>query len=118
MVAARTGPRPVLVSRERVNFVRPSTHTHVRDCDPERDELLRYGEWYRERVLLLWLARETAGGDLYPTEYLGSVRAWESELDRACLRRVLRRLVDAVPGMERRALCRTLRRELEQFQAL
>ena len=117
MVAARTDPPPVLVSRERVNFVRPSTHTHVRDTDPERDELLQYGEWYRERVLLLWLARETKEGDLHITDYLGSVRACEGEVDRVCMRRVFRRLVSVVPAEDRRGFCRHLRRTLDWFRA-
>lgn len=121
MVAARATPRDptevVLVSRERVNFVRPLTHTHVRETDPECRDLLRYGEWFRERILLLWLARQTEEGDVRATDYLGSVRAWEDDLDRSSMRRVLRRLVDVMPGTDRREICRGLRQVLEQFKA-
>ena len=105
----------LVVARERVHFVRPSTHTHVRADDPSLVELMRYGDWYRERALQLWLARDTGGGEPHLVEYLESVLAWEGELDRDCMRRVVRRLVAVAPREERRALCRGLRRQLDRF---
>lgn len=85
-------------------YVRPGSHSSVRENDPDAAELLATGRWQIERHLRAWLA--ATGRDI--THYLGSVVVRGGEIDPSGAAR-LRRRVDAVAPALRDQVERVLR---------
>ena len=62
-------------------FVRTSTHTCVREDDPDREGLLSIGRWNRHTHVHFWLAEvvSPAAGSSHVKAYLGSVPLWNRD---------------------------------------
>ena len=105
----------MLDCRKATTYIRTSSHTCIREDDPDLKQLLSFGRWDQHTHIHVWLAE--AGPEVAEAShikaYLGSVPLWNhDDIDRARVRRLIKKLVQSAPKDQIRQLCRQLRSAL------
>ena len=101
--------------KKTTNYIRTGSHTCIRDDDPDLKQFLSFGRWDQHTHVHVWLseAAQKPSEDSHIKEYLGSVPLWNhDDIDRARVRRLIRKLVQSAPKDQIRQLCRQLRSAL------
>ncbi|MHC4607428.1 MAG: hypothetical protein ACYTAF_10955 [Planctomycetota bacterium] len=106
----------VILCDEKISYLRPETHTSIREEDPEREDLLSFGDWQRNRCLRFWLARvgEASGRRVLISDYIGSVPIRGGVVDSKRVRRAADRLAALAAREKVPHLLRQLRTHLDR----
>ena len=108
----------ILELKRATYYIRTSSHTCIRDDDPELNQLLSFGRWDQHTHVHIWLTESDPhdAESHHINAYLGSVPIWNRiDIDRSKVRRVVQTRLTAAPKDQHRLLCRQLRSALREY---